>query len=183
MDRNPTNSKPPEEKEVLTLLHHAVWEGKTEVIPFLLAHGFNVNVLTNRSMTPLHSAAINNQHQAAKLLLENKADPNLKNYLGGVPLLYAAMNDHVETARVFLKHGALADVPDIKGCTPLHIAADKGSCKVEKLLLVGGAKLLDNNSTNQTQHAEATIDSTNLLRSHMDRRKKSKLKLPPGINN
>ena len=53
MDRNPTIPKPPEEKEVLTLLHHAVWEGKTEVIPFLLAHGFSVNVLTNRSMTPV----------------------------------------------------------------------------------------------------------------------------------
>ena len=77
MDRTPTLPEPPEEKEVLTLLHHAAWEGKTEVIPFLLAHGFDVNVPTNRSMTPLHSAAIKNQHQAANLLLENKADPML----------------------------------------------------------------------------------------------------------
>ena len=61
MNRLPKTEKQPEDKEVLTLLHHAVWEGKTEVIPFLLDHGFDVNVPTNKTMTPLHSAAIHNQ--------------------------------------------------------------------------------------------------------------------------
>ena len=183
MDRPIPIPEPTEEKEVLTLLHHAAWEGNLEVIPFLLAHGYDVNEPTNRSMTPLHSAAISNQHQAAKLLLENKANPNLKNHLGGVPLIYAALNDHVEPARVFVKHGALVDVPDTKGCTALHIAADKGACKVVNLLLTSGANPLAKNAEGQTPLDMATIDVANLIRRHLARRKKPNIKLPPGINN
>ena len=77
----------------------------------------------------------------------------------------------------------MGDVPDIKGCTPLHIAADKGSCKVVKLLLAGGANPLAKNSDGQTPLDVATIDVANLLRHHLARHKKSRPKLPPGINN
>ena len=60
---------PAEEKEVLTLLHMAAFEDKIEVIPFLLDHGFDVNVPSTTGFTPLHSATMRNHRRAAELLL------------------------------------------------------------------------------------------------------------------
>ena len=113
-----TNAGGEDEKEVLTLLHFAVVEGRKEVVAFLLDHGQEVNVVTNKGMTPLHSAAISGQKEIAQLLLENGAKPNVKNSLGGVPLLYAALEDHFSTAKVLLQHGADTNITDNSGGTP-----------------------------------------------------------------
>ena len=69
-----------------TLLHHAVKEGRKEVVAFLLVHGAGVNTATDSGDTALHFAATKNYCPSVRILLAHGADPNIKNRDGKTPL-------------------------------------------------------------------------------------------------
>ena len=51
-----------------TPLHHASWNGKTEVVQLLLSNGAEVNIKNNRGDTPLDDAIDGGKDAAADIL-------------------------------------------------------------------------------------------------------------------
>lgn len=61
----------------------------SEVIPFLIASGIDVNSRTNTGETPLHTACAEIDSSVVAALLENGADPEARTEAGVTPLHYA----------------------------------------------------------------------------------------------
>ena len=72
-----------------TPLHVAVFDGRTEMVAWLIISGANVNAADVCGWTPLHTAASRGEMPAAKLLIGNGADINFKDRTGQTPLRLA----------------------------------------------------------------------------------------------
>ena len=64
------------DNEGLTVLHHAVKNGKKEIIELLISNGADINSKDNNGYTPLHYATWNNDCSTLKLLISHGADVN-----------------------------------------------------------------------------------------------------------
>lgn len=101
--------------------------------------GGDVNVRSERGMTPLMLAALNGHTPFVTYLLENGADPNLQDLNGDSALTFAATKGHMDIARMLLERGAAVDARNIRGITPLMWAAAFGHSSMADLLIKHGA--------------------------------------------
>ena len=96
-----------------TPLHHAAWEGHTEVVELLIAKGADVNAkTTGLEGTPLHDAALAAHpadlvahKEVIELLIAAGADVNAKKNDGKTPLDKAIERNRNELADLLRKHG------------------------------------------------------------------------------
>eukprot|EP01138_Halocafeteria_seosinensis_P001646 gb/GECG01001687.1/.p1 GENE.gb/GECG01001687.1/~~gb/GECG01001687.1/.p1 ORF type:complete len:212 (+),score=18.78 gb/GECG01001687.1/:1-636(+) len=122
-----------------TLLHRAVLDGYSELIPILIDN-YNVPVNSTSELgdTALHRACFLGQRECVELLLNRyNAMINVKNKRGWTPLHFAAANGHDNIVQLLLAHESCD--PMIKSNdfhdTPLHVAARKANSKVLELLV------------------------------------------------
>jgi ankyrin repeat protein len=69
----------------------------------LLAHGADVNTLSESEQTPLHRAAWRNRLEVAKVLLAHGAAVNASDVLGRTPLYYARDEGHRKVEALLLR--------------------------------------------------------------------------------
>lgn len=122
-----------------TALHHAVWEGKRDVVKLLLKRGARTDIQSVDG-TPLFCAAVNGDAEAAALLLAAGADPDARGSDGTTPLHGAAESGNVEIIRSLLARGADVNALEGRRGTPLSIAASHGHAEACRVLLEAGAR-------------------------------------------
>jgi len=108
--------------ELYTLLHIAAKEPQAViVIQFLIAQGFNVDVLDDFKRTALFLAVNYNQVENAKALLAANASVDIIGDDQHLVLNIACAADHLDCVKLLLAHGADIDSKSI-GISPLRDA-------------------------------------------------------------
>ena len=110
-----------------------------EVAELLLHAGAKVNQVNNIGETPLHEAARDGRHDVSSLLLEASADVNRASHDGETPLHLVSRAGHVAVVKLLLSAGADADAADQHGCTALYSASLRRHAAVVHLLVAAGA--------------------------------------------
>ena len=88
----------------------------------LVAHGANVNLVSNDGRTPLMHAVLKRDPAWVRLLLRAGAHVNAADRAGWTPLHYAAAKDEAEIAAILLAAGADVNAATREGATPLSLA-------------------------------------------------------------
>lgn len=123
-----------------TALHHAIEEGKDEVVRLLLARKANVNQKASDGASPLLAAITYGKLNAARLLMNAGADIDLADAQGTTPLMAAAegtayMPNNAPLVEALLEKNANIEAQDVRGRTPLYRAASEGKLDAVRLLL------------------------------------------------
>lgn len=95
----------PRDKDIHTLLIHAIKYNQMEIIAFLVSAGVDLNTTSASDLTPLCCAIDENNITAFQLLLSNGADVNMPSD-GLTPLTVAALNNRTAIMTQLLDAGA-----------------------------------------------------------------------------
>jgi hypothetical protein len=103
-----------EDGEGYTAVHFAAWDGKDEILAFLLEAGAKADVVGEDGYTPLFLAAASGHLDCVELLVENGADVNRRlkddniyfSKQGGTPLTLAFINGFLGMALYLIESGA-----------------------------------------------------------------------------
>ncbi|XP_072766909.1 protein fem-1 homolog A-like isoform X2 [Anoplolepis gracilipes] len=125
----------PDDRSVhyVTPLWCAAVSGNLEVIKCLIAHGADVNAVSDSGSTPVRSACFMTHMDIVSYLVENGADILKANYNGGTCLINSIQS--VELCTFLLEHGADVNATDIQNKTALHYAIQEHRFRTTKLLL------------------------------------------------
>lgn len=129
------------DREDMTPLMQAAWEGRRSVVDYLLTRGAEVDATNRFGETALMKAAFRGHTPVLEALLEGGADRNRRDRDGQTALARAAANGETAAAQLLLGAGASVDTADEDGMTPLMWAAWFGQDDVVRLLLDQGASL------------------------------------------
>ena len=116
-------------------IHLAADQGRSEVIPVLLAAGADVN--TPHPMvqaTPLQYAATGGHLDAVRTLLDAGARVDAVDSVGRTPLMWAAWKGKEDVVQELLKRGANAKATTETGWTALRYAEQGGHTQIVELL-------------------------------------------------
>lgn len=135
-----------------TALHYTSRKGRTDLVHFLLDHGFPAHCRTEAGYTPLHLAVAFRHPDVVHLLLAEGAAINARSDGFEMTPLHTAINEakDPELALELIRAGADVNAVAYNGWTPLHLAAQRGYDDVCLALLEKGADLhaqLDNGLT------------------------------------
>ena len=135
------------------------------IIRLYLAHGAEVNALTEGNQTPLHLAAKSGHLAAVQTLLAAGADPNFPHE--STALMWAARHGNPGMVQALLARGAQVNLRGYGWGTPLHGAmyARQPSPAVVGLLLAAGA------NPNATMGSPPTAPIHSLLAQHLTTRR------------
>ncbi len=122
------------------LLHRAVWEGKLEVVEFLICKGASVNAEYANCGKPIHIATAAGHRNIVGFLL-NRISVNEGDKSGYTPLHYAAYNGQLEMVQFLIASEANIHAQAQDGVTPLHFAAFYGHLDTAKFLVEKGANI------------------------------------------
>lgn len=103
-------------------VHYAAFEGRAEILAWLISKGADVNRPDEDGMSPLHFAAFSGSGEAVSVLVRKGADVNAVNGNGSTPLHLAAFTDSPDAVRVLLAAGADRNAKDSSGRTPMDHA-------------------------------------------------------------
>jgi hypothetical protein len=100
--------------EGYTAVHFAAWDGKDEILSYLLEAGAKADIVGEDGYTPIFLAAANGHLDCVKLLVENGADVNRRlkdnniyfSKQGGTPLTIAFINGFLELCLFLIDNGA-----------------------------------------------------------------------------
>jgi len=93
----------------LAPIHLAAEEGNADLVGFLLAHGADVDMVTEgkNRITPLHMAAAKGKVSVIKVLVAAGADINAADAAGKTPLAWAIEAEQPQAAQVLREAGAV----------------------------------------------------------------------------
>ena len=166
-----------QDKDHLTPLHLACYNGKLEIVRALLSHGASVNAKGMLGQTALHLVLDGNRSgrdavAVVRLLLENGADVNAQdNY--ETPLHLACNYGKPAIGRVLLIYGANANAANTRGQTPLHTLSFGSYVEVEsadrlvRILVDGGADVNTRDKDNETPLHAAFRNNRSDIMSHL----------------
>ncbi len=116
-------------------IHLAADQGRSEVIPILLAAGADVNTPHPEvRATPLQYAAAGGHLDAVRTLLDAGAKIDAVDSVGRTPLMWAASKGNEEVVQELLKRGADAKSTTNTGWTAQRYAEQGGHTRVVELL-------------------------------------------------
>lgn len=138
-----------------TALAEAVWNGKQEVIPILLARSANPNV-SGQYGTPLCLAIDKWDTIAIRMLLEDpRTDANLARRDGTMPIHLIPYSDNKfnpGVAEALIKRGAAINTSSSQGKTPLMRCCWTGAIKWADFLVKHGADIRLKNANGETAY-------------------------------
>ncbi|XP_058807206.1 uncharacterized protein LOC131673320 [Phymastichus coffea] len=120
-----------QDRNLLTLLHHAVMVNQPNIVKFLLANGADINRVTSKGETPLHIAASKGYLAVVKILLDYPSYEELKVFLNArtvtenTALHLAAVNGFLEVTIQLLIRGAMYDLKNQNDQLPVDLAIDR----------------------------------------------------------
>ena len=121
-------------------LAKACWDGREEIVRYLLEKGANVNVTTSDGTTPLLEAVRRERPVIVGMLLAKGAKPNQRDSRQMTPLGTAAGVGSVEVIELLVK--AKADLhAEMYGITPLGFAVAAKKTEAIKRLVALGANV------------------------------------------
>ncbi|CZR52556.1 uncharacterized protein PAC_02433 [Phialocephala subalpina] len=127
-------------KNGVTPLHMAAWEGTEAIARKLLSLGADMSLRTVADNSiPLQLAVYKESYPVAKLLIDWGSDLHVLDKRGGTLLHIAANKGPPETVQMLLEKGLDPVAKDNYDATPLHEATLLGSVAVAALLLEAGA--------------------------------------------
>lgn len=134
-----------------TSLHHACWNGQSEVAKVLLEKDpDSVNKLNDDGESPLLLAVRRSNLVIVELLLKAGAETNHANLNGILPLHVAAENGDLFVGKALLTAGADINQRASNGETPLTFAAQNSRNDFVAMLIESGA---DVNAVDNDQHS------------------------------
>lgn len=119
-------------KTLSTPLRAACFDGRLDIVAYLVAHGADVNVTNAYNNTCLMIAAYKGHTDVVQFLLSHQADPNGQAHCGATALHYAAECGYTEICRLLLDAGAVIKHNDY-GMTAITAAAERTREKVVEM--------------------------------------------------
>ncbi|KAK2575935.1 hypothetical protein KPH14_007297 [Odynerus spinipes] len=116
-----------------TPLWCAAVSGKLPVVKCLIAHGADINAVSDSGSTAVRSTCFMTHMDIVVYLVENGADILKANYNGGTCLINSVQS--VELCTFLLNHGADVNARDIQNKTALHYAIQEHRLRATKLFL------------------------------------------------
>ena len=103
-----------DEGEGYTAVHFAAWDGKDNMLAYLIEAGAKVDLVGEDGYSPLLLAAAGGHHACVEFLVENGADVNRRvndsniyfSKQGGTPLTVSLINGFLDTALYLIEMGA-----------------------------------------------------------------------------
>ena len=128
----------PDDRSVhyVTPLWCASVAGKADVVKVLIAHGADINSVSDTGSTSVRSACFMTHVDIVKYLVEQGADIVRANFNGGTCLINSVQS--AELCEFLLNHGAEINAQDIKCKTALHYAIEEDRYETVKLLIERG---------------------------------------------
>ena len=120
-------------------LQSLAYDGKVEVISFLVDKGADVNAQGGEHGNALQAAAVNGKFEAIQLLLDKGADVNAQGGFYGNALQTAVIYGGIEATQLLLDKGADVNVQGGELGNALQAAARSYNTKAVQLLLDKGA--------------------------------------------
>jgi len=120
-------------------LHKAAYNGRLEVVEYLISQGADVNAVSGSGSTPLHGAGYYGHPEIAKALLDAGARGDIANAGGYTPLLSASAGNHGDIVRLLVERGADVNA-GAGGRTPLYNAVWNADFELAGYLLEKGAE-------------------------------------------
>lgn len=132
-----------------TPLFYAIRSGNEDAVSLLIRRGANVEIRTQRGLTPLAVAAEHNHEKIAQILIDNgaKTDQTSVAWLSfgttqsTTALCIAAGDGQAGMVRLLLTHGADIEFENKKGEMAIFIAATAGHVEVMQMLIEKGADI------------------------------------------
>jgi hypothetical protein len=127
----------------LTALHHAVNNGHTECVKYLLEMDANVNARTDGGSTPLHCAIQRGDVDTTHILLGAGAVADATDKDGQTPLYRAVLFNHREVARLLIDQGARIANVKLDGDVQLipawihQITSSRSLCRSVAIVVIG----------------------------------------------
>lgn len=87
-------------------LIYAAWQGKTDVVKYLLEKGAEIDALSLNGISALMMAARGGHFDTVKLLLWEVADPNIRSESGATALVWALKAGNTDIADLLKQAGA-----------------------------------------------------------------------------
>jgi ankyrin repeat protein/Flp pilus assembly protein TadD len=142
------DSRPATGSEVLkideqgrTTLMRAAAQGRTDLIPGIVAAGVDVNARDKDGNSALYFAAGNGHLEAAEALLRVGANANSADNTGAPVLVSPAVQGFTAIVKMLLTRGAHPNQADKDGDNALILASAAGKSDVVDALLTGGASI------------------------------------------
>lgn len=121
-------------------LFMAAQKKNLEIVDALIGAKADVNLASQRGLTPLFIANVMNANDIVRQLIKAGANPNIRDIKKNTsPLYIAAERGNVENIQMLLKAKANINNRTISGATPLYVAAEKGHLDAVVALLEAGA--------------------------------------------
>lgn len=123
-------------------LFEAARSGCVSMLQILIAHGVDLNRLSETGASPLHYAVLRDHAEAVRLLIEHGVSLDIQDNRGWTPLHHAVRHDRLNALHLLCEAGADTGLRDNHHRTPLLMAAELGRTKAfEELVRNGGADM------------------------------------------
>lgn len=159
-----------------TALHNAAWQGKIEVVKFLIEHGASTLTVDKHDRTPFFFACLGKSEETARFLLDKMIEQgkpiqeiNKKTKTGRTPLRQASAKGFTGIVEVLLNKiddlQVVSAVDTRKGRNALHCASFRAKKEGMELLLKKGSdptlKDIDGKTALQLCHGEWAVQGSN----------------------
>ncbi|KXH34917.1 hypothetical protein CSIM01_01953 [Colletotrichum simmondsii] len=128
-----------------TPLHDASYNGRIELVQWLIDEGADGRLVDDSGWTPLHAATVSGHTGVVELLLHNpRCKTGIKDNSGRTPLFYASARGHYAVLQLLADQDPLrVYTKDHYGSTPLSAACRNGHEDIVKYLLPIVGSLFD----------------------------------------
>ena len=124
-----------------TPLMKAAWNGRRDIVKYLLSKGADANGRDSEGQSPLYEAAVRGFDDVAEALLQGGADVKGADKQGNTPFSAAVGNAQFDLAELLLKAGADPNFSGSYGITPLMTASSICNVEAIRFLVKSGAKV------------------------------------------